>query len=146
MSPALYTLLAVVHGHLAVLGLAALLHPVVTLRRSATVTTAMLWSAELGAALLAAPFALGLALGPHWRHDVKPPLWLEAPGAVLRFDAKEHLAAMAVTLAIAGAFTLRVAGRKEVGREAAWSLLSCALTLGTIAALFGLYVSALTMS
>ena len=42
---------------------------------------------------------IGWAIYPVYRARVKPALWLEAPGAVLRFETKEHLAAMAVALA-----------------------------------------------
>lgn len=136
----MYTWLVSLHAFLSALGLAVLLHPVLTLRRRTGVSRAMLWSSDLGAALMAAPFVVGWVLYPTYRKSVKPALWLGHPDVVLRFETKEHLAAMAVALAVAGAVTLRVAGRKEVGREAAWSLLLCGWSLGIITALFGWYV------
>jgi hypothetical protein len=141
VTPQAYAWLVEVHGHVAVLGLAVLLHPVITIRRRHRVTARMLLSAELGALLLAAPAALGWAIYPTYRASVKPPTWLGHPAAVLRFETKEHLAAMAVVLAVCGAITLRAAGRRPVGREAAWSLLATGWTLGVIAAALGVFVT-----
>jgi hypothetical protein len=135
-----YAWVVSLHGHFAVLGLAVLLHPVITLRRRNSISRNMLLTADLGALLLLMPYLLGWALYPTYRRLVKPWLWIESPGAVLRFESKEHLAAMAVSLAVAGALTLRLAGRRPAGREAAWILLLCAWTLGLITALLGIYV------
>lgn len=140
MSGQVYSWLVSLHGHLAVLGLAVLLHPVITLRRRNSVSKNVMLTADLGALLLLAPFAMGWAIYPTYRKTVKPLLWMEAPGAVLRFESKEHLAALAVALAVAGALTLRLGGRRPAGREAAWILLLCAWTLGVITALLGIYV------
>ncbi|MEQ1508107.1 MAG: hypothetical protein ABMB14_38110 [Myxococcota bacterium] len=141
MSPQAYSWLTHVHGHIAVLGLAVLLHPVITLRRRTGVSKNMLLSADLGAMLLTTAFAIGWFVYPVYRKSVKPPLWLGHPEVVLRFESKEHLAAMAVALAIAGALTLRIAGRRPVGREAAWILLLLGWTLGVITAMFGVFVT-----
>lgn len=136
-----YAWLARAHGLLAVLGLASLLHPVVLLRiRSNLVPHARL-TAELGAAFLLSAFALGWWIYPQYRAHVKVPLYVLHPDAVLRFETKEHLAAMGVALAVGGALVLRVAGRQPVGREAAWILLLCGWTLGVVTALLGIYVS-----
>jgi zinc transporter ZupT len=136
----LYTWLVAIHAHLAVLGLAVLLHPVISLRRRNSISRNMLLTADLGALLLLLPYLMGWAIYPSYRRLVKPWLWIEAPGAVLRFESKEHLAAMAVALAVAGALTLRLAGRRPAGREAAWILLLCGWALGFITALLGIYV------
>lgn len=140
MSGESYAWLVSIHGHLAVLGLAVLLHPVITLRRRNSVSKYVLLTADLGVLLLLMPTVLGWSIYPIYRRAIKPWLWLEAPGAVLRFESKEHLAAMAVALAMAGALTLRLAGRRPAGREAAWMLLLCGWTLGAITALLGIYV------
>ncbi len=141
MTPELFAWLERLHGHVAMLGLAVLLHPIVTLRRRRGLTPWMVRTADLGALLLAAPFALGWALYPTYRASVKPALWLESQGAVLRFESKEHLAAMAMGLAVGGALTLRVSGRHPAGREAAWMLLLCGWALALVTAGLGLYVS-----
>jgi hypothetical protein len=136
-----YAWLARIHGLLAVLGLASLLHPVVLLRTRANLVPHARTTAELGAGLLLAAFAIGWWTYPAYRSQVKRPLWVVHPDAVLRFETKEHLAAMAVALAVGGALVLRVAGRQPVGREAAWILLLCGWTLGVVTALLGVYVA-----
>ncbi len=141
MTPETYGWLARLHGHVATLGLAVLLHPVLTLRLRGRVTPGAQLSADLGALLLLAPALLGAFVYGTYRSRVKPVLWLVQPGAVLRFETKEHLGAMAVALAVGGALTLRVAGRSPGGRETAWSLLASAWLLGLLTALLGLYVA-----
>ena len=59
---------------------------------------------------------------------------------VLRFETKEHLAAIALGLVIAGTLTLRVSGRRPAGKEAAWSLLLCGWFLALTTALLGVFV------
>lgn len=140
MSAEVYAWVARMHGILAVLGLAALLHPVVLLRTRANLVPHARLTAELGAGLLLAAFAIGWWNYGAYRANVKAPLWLVHPEAVLRFETKEHLAAMAVALAVGGALVLRVSGRQPVGREAAWILLLCGWTLGVVTALLGVYV------
>ena len=143
LSPALYAFLERFHGHLALLGLALLLHPVVTLSRRKGLGGYTLLSAELGAALLVAPFAVGWLIYPTYRTQVKPGLVSEQLAVALRFETKEHLAAMAVALAISGAITLRAAGRTAVGRRAARDQLLFAWVLGAGAGGIGLFVSAM---
>lgn len=133
--------LARLHGLVATLGIAVLAHPVVLLRTRRAAAPLTLLTAELGAALLAAPFALGWWLYPVYTQRVKVALWTHHPDAVLRFETKEHLAAMATALAVGGALTLRVAGRDRPGREAAWALLACGWVMGLGAAVLGVYVA-----
>ncbi len=135
-----YAWLARLHGHAATLGLAVLLHPVLTLRIRGKVTPGAQLSADLAALLLLLPGLLGAAIYGAYRLRVKPALWLVEPGAVLRFETKEHLAVMAIGLAVGGALALRVAGRSPGGRETAWSLLASAWALGLVSALLGIYV------
>lgn len=141
MTPEGYAWLARLHGLLATLGLAVLMHPVITLRTRRALTPTLVFTADLAAVLLAGPFLLGLVLYPAYRAKVKPALWLGHPGAVLRFETKEHLAAMAVALVVGGALTLRVAGRHPAGRDAAWMMLLCGWALALVAALSGLWVA-----
>lgn len=141
MTHAAFALLERVHGHLALLGLAVLLHPVITLRTRRSVTWRMQLTADLAALLLAAPFALGWALYPTYRAQVKPALFHAVPAAALRFESKEHLAAMAVPLVLSGALVLRAAGRTPEGRRAAWALFAAAWVLGVGAGLLGLDVA-----
>ena len=119
MSPELFALLERIHGHLAVLGLALLLHPVITLRTRRGLNWRTHLTAELGAALLAIPFAIGWAIYPAYRTHVKPSLFAAESPAFHAFETKEHLAAMAVFLAVGGAVALRAAGKTPAGRSAA---------------------------
>jgi hypothetical protein len=141
VSPEAFGWLARLHGHVAVLGLAVLLHPVITLRLRGRVTRGGQLSADLGAILLLAAGVGGAVLYPAYRSRVKPPLWLAYPGSVLRFESKEHLAVMAVALAVGGALTLRAVGRSPGGRDTAWALLASAWVLGCLTASFGVYVA-----
>jgi hypothetical protein len=141
VSPEGYAWLVHLHAHVATLGLAVLLHPVITLRTRGKVTPGAQLSADLGALLLVPAALAGFVAYGTYRQRVKPVLWLLHPGTVLRFETKEHLAALAVALAVAGALTLRVAGRGPAGRETAWSLLASAWLLGALTALLGVFVS-----
>ncbi len=134
----IFALLERIHGHVAVLGLAVLLHPVISLRRRRGTARYTQLSADLGALLLVAPVALGLAIYPAYRADVKPGLLVGAPLAAVAFETKEHLGAMAVALAIGGAVTLRHAP----AREAAWSLLFAGWLCGVAAGIVGIVVAA----
>ncbi|HHO50632.1 MAG TPA: hypothetical protein ENK18_07095 [Deltaproteobacteria bacterium] len=140
MSPGDYTLLHAAHGTLAGLGLAVLLHPVITLRRRRGLAPWTVRTADLGALLLLLPSLLGLALYPSYRARVKPTLWATHPEVAWRFETKEHLAAVAVALALGGALTLRTAGRHPAGRRAAATLLLWGWILGVATGLLGIYV------
>ncbi len=140
MSP-WYALIERLHGHLAILGLALLLHPIVMLRAGRRPTARTRLVAELGAALLLVPFAVGLAIYPAYRQGVKPGLLAEAPVVTAQFEVKEHLAALAVALAVGGAVTLRAGGRHPEAWAAARSLLLAAWCCGVGAGLLGLWVA-----
>lgn len=142
MTAEVYGLLVRLHGHLAVLGLALLLHPVITLSRRKALTKWTRWTAYLAAGLVALPFALGWLAYPTYREQVKPGLFQREHPALLLFESKEHLAALAVALAVSGALVLRAAGSERTGRRAAWSLLLAAWLCGTITTGLGIYVSA----
>lgn len=143
MSPeVLYGLLARVHGHAGWLGLAVLLHPVITLGRAKGVSWRMQLSADLGAALLALPFALGLFVYPTYRSGVKPGLLLHEPAVAAAFETKEHLAVFSLALALAGAGVLRGAGGHAAGRRAARHLFAWAWACGISVGLLGVWVGA----
>ena len=140
MTPEAFGWWARIHAHLATLALALLLHPVLTLRTRRKATRWTHLTAELGAALLLLVTGIGWAIYGTYRTRVKPALWLGHPAAVLRFETKKHLAAMAAALALGGALTLRVAHRSPAGREAAWIQLLLAFGLGLLAGLLGVFV------
>lgn len=135
-----YALAERLHGHLALLGLAVLLHPVITLRVRRGVSKRMQLSADLGALLLVLPYIGGLLLYPAYRANVKKVLLLDQPAVAAGFESKEHLAAMAVALAIGGALTLRASGT-DAGRRTARALLFAGWVCGFAAAILGLWVA-----
>jgi hypothetical protein len=88
-----------IHGHLAWLSVAALLHPAVLLanpkrraRLAVTLTT-------LG---LVATAVLGVNIYPEYRDRLKQHVFIEAPRLGWMFERKEHLAVGALGLAVAG--------------------------------------------
>lgn len=137
----LYALLERLHGHLGWLGLAVLLHPVVALGRVQKVTWRMQLTADLGAALLLAPFFLGAVIYPTYRSGVKPGLRLTDPAVAIAFESKEHLAVFAVALALAGALTLRGAGGSAAGRRAGRALCAAAWLCGAVTGILGVWVA-----
>ncbi len=143
MGAALFGLLERVHGHLAVLALALLLHPVITLRSRRLLTRWGVRSAELAALLLSASFALGWWIYPTYRGSVKPSLLADAPRVAASFETKEHLAFCAAALAIGGAVALRRAGATPEGRRAAWVLLLGAWLCGVTTAGLGIFVASI---
>lgn len=140
MSPELWALTERAHGHLALLGLALLLHPVLTLRRPG-LTARTLLTAELAAGMLTVAFLIGWWLYPTYREEVKPELLAAMPSVAARFETKEHLAAMCTALALAGAGALRLAGDRPDVRRTARALLLAAWGCGVIAGLLGLHVA-----
>jgi len=139
---ALFSLLERLHGHLAVLGLAVLVHPLLSLRLRPGLSPRTRLSAELAALLLGLSYAAGWLLYPSYRQQVKPPLRLHAMDLLLRFETKEHLALMTLALALGGAVVLRAAGASPEGRRAAWWLLAAALVCGLCTGGLGMLVAA----
>ncbi len=137
----LYAILARVHGHVAVLGLAVLLHPVVTLWRRKGLPPGTVLSARIAAAFLVIQYGLGWFLYPSYRHDVKPALVAHAIPVALTFETKEHLALMAVALTLGGVGVLQAAGGTVSGRGAARALLLAAWLCGVTVAVLGVTVA-----
>ena len=140
MDPTLYSWVVAAHGHLAALGLALLLHPVITLWRRRGLATWTLRTAELAAVLLALPYAIGWLVYPTYREHVKPGLLAEHHAWALVFETKEHLAFLCLALAVSGAMALRVGGRHAGVRRAAWVALLGAWLCGVATAVLGMAV------
>lgn len=88
-----------IHGHLAWLSVAALLHPAIMLRnrrRSARLSVAL---ATLFTVLTA---ALGVWIYPAYREQIRQHLFIDAPVVGWMFERKEHLAVGATGLAVTG--------------------------------------------
>jgi hypothetical protein len=134
MSPSGYTLWTSVHGLLAALAWAALLHPVVFLRRAPRASLPAQRTAVAGAALVVVVFALGSWVYPTYRGEVKPALVHTDAPAWVWFERKEHLAVLAVGAAIAGAaWVVGMPERPAWGRRLlllAWLLVSAVGALG----------------
>lgn len=141
-NPYLYALAERLHGHLGWLGLAVLLHPVITLRRRKGLSRGARWSVALAAALMLAPYALGWWIYPTYRAEVKPLLMRESVPWVLAFEAKEHLAFMALALTVGGAGAVLADGRRAATREAAWSLLALGWLCGVATGILGVMIAA----
>jgi hypothetical protein len=141
-SPHLYALLAAIHGHLAWLGLALMLHPVLSLGRPGRPTRPTRWSAWLAAAFVSAPYALGWLIYPTYRSEVKPTLLAEALPYAMAFETKEHLALMTLALAWGGALTLHAGGGEARGRRVARTLFACGALTGLATGVLGVVVAA----
>ena len=141
MSPELFALLSRVHGLLATLGLAVLLHPIITLTTRRALTRWTVRTSDIAASILVVVGALGAWLYPLYRVHPKVGLLSEAPFYADLFESKEHLAVIAIALSVGGAVVLRVAGEHPAGRRAAWSLLVCGWGLGVLVGALGLVVA-----
>ena len=142
IDPGVYALLTRLHGVLGWLGLAALAHPVLTLRPRLRPSARQRLSAALAVALVSAPAAIGWAIYPSYRAQVKPGLVVDALPWAMAFETKEHLATMTVALAWGGGVALWQAGDKRPGRAAARALFGAALLCGVAVGLIGLVVGA----
>lgn len=142
MSPTLFALLERLHGHAGVLGLAVLLHPVITLRSRRRLTKRARLSALLAALLIALPFATGWMLYPSYRAHVKPSLVREASQVAWAFETKEHLAFFTLALTLGGVAVLLGRGQTPEGRRLAGSLLGLAWLCGLTVAALGVLVAA----
>ncbi|MCB9526060.1 MAG: hypothetical protein H6702_22175 [Myxococcales bacterium] len=91
-----------IHGHLALLGLALCLHPVLGLRRRKRPSRGVLWSGALATATTVAVSALGWFIYPAYRQHLRRPLYAADVRLGLAFEIKEHLAFFALLLAVAG--------------------------------------------
>ena len=140
-------LLALVHGQLAVLAVAALVHPALLLRRGKPISRRGLWACGAAGALLIATFVSGLVLYEPYRLGVRRALFELSPQAGFAFETKEHLAVVATALALGGIAAALLAPRREgaalrkvaaLACGAAAALLVIVVVLGTsLAALRG---------
>ncbi|NOY27454.1 MAG: hypothetical protein GXP62_16430 [Oligoflexia bacterium] len=141
MSPDLYALAERLHGHVAVLGLAVLIHPLLSLRRRAGLSRGTLLSATLAAVLVLVSTLSGWLIYPTYRGQVKPNLVHHNIGVARHFESKEHLAFFTMALVIGGVLVLWTAGRSAAGRSAAWWLLAAGLLCGLLTGGLGIWVA-----
>lgn len=141
-NPYLFALAERLHGHLGWLGLAVLLHPIITLRKRRGFSRGTRLTVALAAVLMFLPYAVGWSIYPTYRSQVKPLLLRESVPWVLAFETKEHLAFLALALTLGGAGALLVDGRREVTRRAAWSLLVLGWLCGAVTGILGVMIAA----
>lgn len=136
MSLDVVRLIAHVHGHLAWLGIAALAHPALLLRRHgrrAPLATALATGLTLVTALA------GASIYPRYRELIRPTLFVEHPALGWAFERKEHLAVFAVVFALAGLALHRTSPARpalaRLAHRAYVVAFACAATAGVIGVL-----------
>jgi hypothetical protein len=136
-----------IHGHLGWLAAAALVHPAIVLRRAKRKAHL---AVGLAVGLVTTVGALGVALYPAYRDDLRQPIFAHAPFYGYLFERKEHLAFGAILLSWAGgilyaadAARLRAEGA-VVGplRRASHIAFIAAAALAVVAACLGTVVAA----
>ena len=130
-----------VHGHLGWLGVAALLHPAVLLRRRKR--RARL-SVSLATGVVVLTALLGAWIYPSYRDRIKQHLFIEAPKLGWMFERKEHMAVAAVAFALVGCVSHLavplVEQEASLARLAHWAFI-LAFGFALVAALLGVAVA-----
>lgn len=129
-----------IHGYLAVLSVASLVHPAVLLRRGKPLSRGGVWAVVLAALTTALAYAMGIAIYGAYRQQVKRPLFQESVVAGLGFETKEHLAVLVLAFALGAAVAALSAPRSR------GDLRKAAAVLFALAALGGLVTGALGAS
>jgi hypothetical protein len=136
-------LLERIHGHLGWLAVAALVHPVVVLRRGGRRAP---WAVGSAVALPVLAVGLGAALYPAYRRRVRGELFREDLALGWLFERKEHLAFGVVVLAAGAAVAYALArpgGTYEArARSLARTLFAAAALLAAVVAAIGTYLAA----
>lgn len=110
----LMRLLQSLHGYLAVLAVAALVHPAILLRHGKPLTRRNKWAVALSTTLSVAVFSSGWYIYPDYRREVKRHLFTDSILAGLLFETKEHIAVTVVALAVGGGVAAWLAPRRAV--------------------------------
>jgi hypothetical protein len=111
-------LLEKIHGHVALLTIALLLHPAVSLRAQRPLRRATRWSCYLGTIGALLTNAIGWAIYPDYRVALKSAIYALGTLYGDLFELKEHLAWYSLLLALAGgALTTQArSGRSPLNR------------------------------
>lgn len=99
-----------IHGHLALLAVAACLHPPIALRTARRPSWATRVSAWAASALVVATNVVGWIVYPDYRETVKLDIYRASHFWGELFEIKEHLAFFSLCLAIAAAIAVFAAG------------------------------------
>lgn len=134
---------AALHGYLAVLAVAALLHPAIVLRSGRVLSRSNRWSVVASTALVVATFSAGLSIYGGYRDHVKRALFTQSFRAGLLFETKEHLAVVALCFALGACLAALAApaGSVAVRRTAALLYALSAMTT-LLLVMIGTYASA----
>jgi len=92
MNPFFYEICTRIHGHIAILGLAVLLHPILSLPKQQRLRRGTKWSIWLSMLFVLCAYAMGLWLYPEYRSAIKPRLIADHIAMAYMFERKEHLA------------------------------------------------------
>ena len=125
------------HGHLGVLAAVALLHPAILLWNGRPATRGVRWSIALTTLLTCAAYAAGIGIYADYRRLVKRALFRDDPTVGFLFETKEHLAFIALCLALGAVLPSLARGPEGEGqrRLAARLYAGAAIAVWTVGAL-----------
>mgnify|MGYP001764966587 CR=1 FL=1 len=114
-------LLESVHGHAGILAVALLVHPAIVLWRGVPLSRGARWASALALGATALAFSLGLRIYGPYREQVKRELFTRSTEAGWLFETKEHLAYIALAMALGATALALLAppGRSPLRRAAA---------------------------
>lgn len=136
------TLLERIHGHVAVLAVALLFHPVVLLWKGQPLSRGGTWAVALSIGATLAAFLLGILIYPPYRDLVRHDLTLASPTAALLFESKEHLAWIVLSGGSAAGIAALLAPRTAVGaRRLAARAYLCAALAGLLVCGLGIHIA-----
>ncbi len=99
----IWLVLEKIHGHLALLAIAACLHPPMALRKARRPSWATRMSGYAASAMLSASIAAGWFIYPEYRLQIRQHLYATNRALAVSFEVKEHLGTFALFLVLAGA-------------------------------------------
>ena len=127
-------LLGPLHAIAAGLGLALLTTAVFRLHRAGS-SQPVGRLATISGLLMGLPFALGCAIYPAYRLEIKPGLLIDHAGLARAFESKEHLAAMGLFCVLGGVGALLGPSGRRAGTSLltiGWLLCASAATIGVV--------------
>ena len=139
MVPDLSRLLAHLHGHLGILAVALLLHPVVALRREVP-RGRVLYSVVPALVITSAAAILGMTSYADYRAEVQVAMYRTARPLAIMFERKEHFGFAATAFVWCGGLLL-VAGRENSHRRAARIAFSVAFGFAALAGVIGIWAA-----
>ncbi|MBM76575.1 MAG: hypothetical protein CMK59_14300 [Proteobacteria bacterium] len=141
MTPYVYEICTRIHGHVAVLGLAVLLHPIISMHKQKRLRKGTRWSLWLSVFFVLGAYMMGLWIYPDYRTTVKPRLISHNIAIAYLFESKEHLAFCSVLAVCLGGF-LALKTNRERDLKLARILLFWGWFCGVIVAVLGIIVAA----